>query len=95
MSDQRPPMWIGHAHMAVNDVAATKAFLLQLGMRDVLPKGEEMAIMEIRAGAHIIVEAAKESVTAGQAADFDLMVDDIEATHAELVKKGLSPGEPV
>ncbi len=93
MSDQRPPMWIGHTHMAVNDVAATKEFLLQLGMRDVLPEGEDFAILEIRAGTHIIVEAAKEPVEAGQPAEFDLMVEDIEAMHAELQGKGLSPSE--
>ncbi len=93
MTDQRPPMWIGHAHMAVNDVAATKEFLLELGMRDVLPDAEEFAILEIRAGTHIIVEAANEPVEAGSAADFDLMVEDIEAMHAELSAKGLSPSE--
>jgi hypothetical protein len=93
MRDQRPPMWIGHTRMAVNDVAATKAFLLELGMRDVFPKSEEFAILEIRAGTHIIVEAAKEPVEAGRAVDFDLMVDDVEAMHAELTNKGLSPSE--
>lgn len=93
MTDQRPPMWIGHTHMAVNDVAATKEFLLELGMRDVFPDGEDFAILEIRAGTHIIVEAAKEPVEAGRAAEFDLMVDDIEAMHAELSRKGLSPSE--
>ena len=69
MTDQRPPMWIGHTHMAVNDVAATKAFLLELGMRDVFPDGEDFAILEIRAGTHIIVEAAKEPVASGQSAE--------------------------
>ena len=91
MTDQRPPMWIGHTHMAVNDVAATKAFLLELGMRDVFPKSEDFAILEIRAGTHIIVEAAIEPVTAGQEAGFDLMVEDIETMHAQLTAKGLSP----
>jgi hypothetical protein len=93
MVDQRPPMWIGHAHMAVNDVAATKRFLLKLGMRDVFPEGQELAILEIRAGTHIIVEASKEPVESGTAAEFDLMVEDIEAMHDELSGKGLSPSE--
>ena len=92
-ADQRPPMWIGHTHMVVNDVASTKAFLLKLGMRDVLPDAEEFAILEIRAGTHIIVEAAQETVEVGRVADFDLMVDDIEAMHAELTRKGLAPDE--
>lgn len=93
MTDQRPPMWIGHTHMAVNDVAAAKEFLLALGMRDVFPDGKDFAILEIRAGTHVIVEAAKEPVEAGRAADFDLMVEDIEAMHAELSEKGLAPSE--
>ncbi len=91
MNDDRPPMWIGHTHLAVNDVSATKAFLLELGMRDVFPDGEDFAILEIRAGTHIIVESAKTPVEPGQNADFDLMVDDIEAMHAELTNKGLAP----
>lgn len=94
MSDQRPPMWIGHVHMPVNDVAAAKQFLLDLGMRDVSPKGrDDFAILEIRAGTHVIVEAAEAPVAPGTAADFDLMVDDVEATHAALTAKGLSPSE--
>lgn len=93
MSDQRPPMWIGHTRLTVNDVAAAKDFLLTLGMRDVLPDRENFAIMEIRAGTHIIVEQAENEVSAGTPAEFDLMVEDVEAMHAELISKGLSPSE--
>jgi hypothetical protein len=93
MTDQRPPMWIGHTHLSTNNVAATKAFLLKLGMRDVSPESEEIAILEIRAGTHIIVEAATTDVQADQTAGFDLMVEDIDAMHAELTRKGLSPSE--
>jgi catechol-2,3-dioxygenase len=93
MTDQRPPMWIGHTHLSTNNVAATKAFLLKLGMRDVFPESEEIAILEIRAGTHIIVEAATEAVQEDQTAGFDLMVEDIEAMHAELTHKGLSPNK--
>ena len=94
MSDQRPPMWIGHVHMPVNDVVAAKQFLLDLGMRDVSPKGrDDFAILEMRAGTHVIVEAAEVPVEPGTAADFDLMVEDVEATHAALAAKGLSPSE--
>ena len=94
MSDQRPPMWIGHVHMPVNDVVAAKQFLLDLGMRDVSPKGrDDFAILEMRAGTHVIVESAEVPVEPGTAADFDLMVEDVEATHAALAAKGLSPSE--
>ncbi len=93
MKDQRPPMWIGHTKLTVNDVAATKDFLLTLGMRDVYPDGEDFAILEIRAGTHIIVEKSQQEVAIGTLAEFDLMVDDIEAMHGELKDKGLSPSE--
>ena len=91
MADQRPPMWIGHTHLAVKDVSETKAFLMKLGMRDVLPDATEMAILEIRAGTHIIVEKTDGDIPQGQIAGFDLMVDDIESMHAELTQKGVSP----
>ncbi len=93
MTDQRPPMWIGHTHMAVNNVAATKGFLMSLGMRDVYPEGEDFAILEIRAGTHIIVEKSEQEVTPGTMAQFDLMVEDVEAMHAELSARGLNPSD--
>jgi catechol 2,3-dioxygenase-like lactoylglutathione lyase family enzyme len=89
--DHRPPMWIGHVSIQVPDVQASKEFFMKLGMRDAVPL-EEVAILELRAGTHLIIQKAESVISAGTDAGFDLMVDDIDVTHAGLVEAGLKPG---
>ena len=93
MSDERPPMWVGHIGIEVPDVAAAKQFFLALGMRDALPKGAEIAILELRAGTHLILEPTDTPVEPGTPAPFDLMVDDIKAMHDDLAARGLEVSE--
>jgi catechol 2,3-dioxygenase-like lactoylglutathione lyase family enzyme len=85
-------MWIGHVSISVPDVTKSKDFFLALGMRDIGPF-DDFAILEMRAGTHLIIEKADESIESGASASFDLMVDDIEATHARLKDSGLQPTE--
>jgi catechol 2,3-dioxygenase-like lactoylglutathione lyase family enzyme len=82
-------MWVGHIAIEVPDVAAAKQFFLDLGMRDALPNGTDIAILELRAGTHLILQPTATTVEPGTPAPFDLMVDDIEAMHADLVARGL------
>jgi catechol 2,3-dioxygenase-like lactoylglutathione lyase family enzyme len=89
-SNDRPPMWIGHVSIAVPDVARSKNFFMALGMRDIGPF-DDFAILEMRAGTHLIIEKATGSIETGASASFDLMVDDIETTHARLKDTGLQP----
>lgn len=89
MHDERPPMWLGHIELHVPDVAAAKAFFLSLGMRDAVPRLQERAILELRAGTHLVIEPSEEPVASGTPAPFDLMVDDVEAMHADLSARGL------
>ncbi|MFV2090481.1 MAG: VOC family protein [Pseudomonadales bacterium] len=91
-SDDRPPMWIGHVSISVPDVKASKDFFIALGMRDIGPF-DDFAILEMRAGTHLIIQRASDPVEHGTAVPFDLMVDDIEATHAHLASAGLEPGK--
>lgn len=91
-SDDRPPMWIGHVSISVPDVAQSKNFFMALGMRDIGPF-DDFAILEMRAGTHLIIDKAAEPIEAGASASFDLMVEDIEATHAALKSTGLQPAE--
>ena len=91
-TNARPPMWVGHISMKVPDVAASKTFLMAMGMRDVEPF-EHMAILEMRAGTHLIIQAAEDPVEPGTEAPFDLMVDDIDAYRAQLEVAGLNPTE--
>ena len=48
-------------------------------------------MLELRAGTHLIL-SLKDEFEPGQA-DFDLMVEDIEATHARLSGLGIEPSE--
>ena len=86
--DPRPPVWIGHVHMQTDRVEASNAFLVELGLRPIA-SGDGFAVLELRGGTHLVlrqVDAAPEGD-----APFDLMVEDLEATHAELARKGLAP----
>jgi len=89
-TDARPPMWIGHSVLAVKDVQKTHAFFQKLGLRDVFA-GDKFAIMELRGGTHLIVEEADAPIERGAEAPFDLMVDDVDACHAQLIAAGLKP----
>ena len=91
MNDERPLMWIGHVQMAVPDVAAAKEFFLKLGIRDAFPDASEIAILELRAGTHLIVQESKTPVVKSTPAGFDLMAEDIEATNASLEQNGIKP----
>jgi hypothetical protein len=48
-----------------------------------------VAVFELRGGTHLVV-IAKDKVTAGDAS-FDLMVEDLHATHREFASLGLEP----
>ncbi len=89
MKDERPPVWIGHVQLKVPDVQAARDFFMQLGMRDVFPEGTDVAILELRAGTHLIVQHSEDEVAPNTPATFDLMVEDIEATHQEFARSGL------
>ena len=54
---------------------------------------DKIAILELRAGTHLIVQATAEPIAPGTLAPFDLMVDDVEAMHATLEGAGLNPSE--
>ena len=87
---ERPPVAIGHIIHPVNDVPPATAFLLKLGMRSIVER-DEFAVLELRGGTHVVVRKAEAPVTPGTGASFDLIVDDIESTHAECSALGLEP----
>jgi rhodanese-related sulfurtransferase/catechol 2,3-dioxygenase-like lactoylglutathione lyase family enzyme len=95
--DLRPAMWVGHVALEVPDVAAAAACFETLGLRQVFAR-ETFAIFELRGGTHLIVEALEAGAAIPERAPFDLMVDDLDATHARLAAAGLAcnaiePGE--
>ena len=90
VEDPRPRVWVGHIgpHPAT-DLEATVAFFELLGTRTVASM-EHMAVLELRGGTHVIVQAVDE-VEPGSTGDFDLMVDDLDATHISYAAAGLAP----
>jgi hypothetical protein len=63
-------------------------FMQSIGMRPVF-LGPQVSVLELRGGTHLIL-MLKNQVPGGNA-PFDLMVDDIRATHRRFTALGLSP----
>jgi catechol 2,3-dioxygenase-like lactoylglutathione lyase family enzyme len=86
--DGRPSVWIGHAVLPVSDVDRSADYWRDLGMREV-ERNEHVAVLELRGGTHLILVPG--TPPKGSDTPFDLMVDDVEATHAEWEARGLDP----
>jgi hypothetical protein len=91
-ADQRPPVAVGHVRLPVNDVAGAARWLETVGLRPIVTR-EELAVLELRGGTHVVLRRADQPVPSGTAAPFDLMVDDVDAAHRDYAAKGLSPSE--
>jgi len=87
-ADLRPPVWVGHVTMRTTSIADSNQFMIELGLRPIAA-GEDFAVLELRGGTHLVLLPSEEPLSGG--APFDLMVEDLEATHAELGERGLSP----
>lgn len=88
-SDQRPPVAIGHVQLAVNDVKVANEYFEKLGLRPIF-LGDDISVMELRGGTHLILSPAEKPVQPGTRAPFDLMVDDLEATMQDYCEKGFN-----
>ena len=90
-TDARPPVWVGHVVLYSDRLAESAQFMRTLGMRPI-HEGPSIAIFELRGGTHLLLLPAKKKVRAGDA-PFDLMVDDLHATHRRFTELGLAPSE--
>jgi hypothetical protein len=90
VTDPRPPVAVGHVRITVSDVAAAARWLEMVGLRPIVTR-DELAVLELRGGTHVVVRAAEPPPAPGSAAPFDLMVDDVDATHRDYAAKGLTP----
>ena len=90
--DVRPTLWIGHVVLMVPSPDESKRFFLDLGLRDAEPGTGPVAVLELRGGTHLLLLPASEPVAPGADAPFDLMVDDIDAFHAQVAARGYAPG---
>ena len=86
--DLRPPLWIGHVVLETTRLEESAQFMITIGMRPV-HRGSDVAIFELRGGTHLVL-VLKNEVIPGDA-PFDLMVEDIHATHKHFTSLGLAP----
>lgn len=87
--EQRPPVWVGHVAMFTPRVAESSEFMQLVGMR-LVASGDEFAVLEMRGGTHLVLttDAKSKLINGG----FDLMVEDLDATHEHFTQLGLEPG---
>lgn len=85
---ERPPVWVGHVVLRTRRQTESAAFMRALGMRFIVAE-DDAVILELRGGTHLILLDDKDAEPGD--APFDLMVDDIEATHRICASQGLSP----
>lgn len=87
--EPRPGVWVGHVALGVPDVEKTGAFFAALGMRE-LERGADFGLYELRGGTHLALFPG-DPPAPGTLAPFDLMVDDLDASHARFGAAGLAP----
>ncbi len=89
-TDPRPPVAVGHVRLGVSEVAAAARWLEIAGLRPIVAR-DELAVLELRGGTHVVVRRTEQPPAPGTEAPFDLMVDDIDLSHRDYAAKGLSP----
>jgi hypothetical protein len=86
--DQRPPIGVAHVVLETDRIDESAQFLRTIGLRAIF-EGSPVSVYEMRGGTHLIL-MLKSEVARGNAS-FDLMVDDLHATHKQFTSLGLSP----
>ena len=86
--DHRPPIGVAHVVLETNRMRESASFMKTIGMRPIF-EGPEVGVYELRGGTHLIL-MLKNSIVPGNA-QFDLMVDDLHATHQRFATQGLAP----
>ena len=86
--DQRPPLGVAHVVLQTDRMEESARFMRTIGMRPIFD-GPHVSVYEMRGGTHLIL-MLKEKLVAGDAS-FDLMVDDLYATHQRFTSLGLAP----
>ncbi|MCT9811460.1 VOC family protein [Acidovorax sp. Be4] len=84
----RPAVGVAHVVLETDCMAPSCQFMRTIGMRAIFD-GPSTSVYEMRGGTHLLL-MHKDSVVAGKA-PFDLMVDDLHATHRRFISTGLDP----
>jgi len=93
LADSRPPVWTGHVFLHTTDITSSARFYEQIGMRSIAVM-DHFAVLEMRGGTHLAIRHGPERVVPGPIG-WDLMVEDIHATHDKWRAEGLLVTEVV
>jgi hypothetical protein len=91
-NDAPPPVWVGHVFHAATDVAKACDFYVRIGMRRLF-ETEDFAVLELRAGTHMVLQKQEEPPAEDAGLSFDVMVDDIDGAWKAYEGLGLEPTE--
>ena len=86
--DRRPPVGVAHVVLETDRIEDSARFMITIGVRSIW-QGPDVCVFELRGGTHLLL--LRKDTVAGGEASFDLMVDDLEATHASFTQLGLEP----
>jgi hypothetical protein len=87
-NEQRPHVAVAHVVLETDRIEESAHFMRTIGMRPVF-EGPEVCVYELRGGTHLLL-MLKSKVVVGNA-PFDLLVDDLRATHERFTSLGLAP----
>ena len=87
-----PPVALGHVRMDVSEIAPAAEWFESMGLRTITAR-ENIGVMELRGGTHLVLRRTDDAIAAGALAPIDLMVDDLDATRETCAERGLDPGE--
>ena len=83
-----PPVGVAHVVLETDRMEESARFMRTIGMRPIFD-GTPVSVYEMRGGTHLIL-MQKDTINPGEA-PFDLMVDDLHATHTHFKSLGLKP----
>jgi hypothetical protein len=86
--DDRPPLGVAHVVLETDRITESARFMTTIGMRSIF-EGPDVCVYEMRGGTHLVL-MLKTTIVPGNA-PFDLMVDDLHATHRRYASLGLAP----
>ncbi len=86
--DQCPAVGVAHVVLQTDRMEESARFMRAIGMRPIFD-GPQVSVYEMRGGTHLILMLT-DKIVAGDA-PFDLMVDDLHATHRRFAALGLAP----
>ncbi len=86
--DRSPAVGVAHVVLHTDRMEESARFMRMIGMRPIFD-GPAVSVYEMRGGTHLIL-MQQDGIVAGEA-PFDLMVDDLRATHQQYMSLGLAP----